>query len=90
MIQTMDPKADIEPLKQADYSKVRFWFKRDWSKFQKDLKAAKNASVDNSKMVVRGGKACSSEDINVMMLYIKRDDSTSVDGDVANYIRQMA
>lgn len=92
MIQSRDPKADSEPLKQADYPKVRFWFKRDWSKFQKGSKAAKDASVDNSsdsKMVGRG-KARSAEGINVMMLYIERDDGTSVDGDVANNIRQTA
>jgi hypothetical protein len=53
--------------------------------------AAKETTVNklDSKMVVRG-KGRAAEGINVMMLYIESEDGTSVDGDVAAYIRQMA
>ena len=80
----------VVPPKQTDYPNIKFWFKREWTKYCNELKVAQ-ASVDNpdTSTGVRG-KSRAAEGINVMMLYIETEDGRPVDGDVASDIREAA
>jgi hypothetical protein len=71
-------------LRQEDYPKIKFWFKRQWTEFSNDQ--PKNAT---SGLQARGrGRAA--QGINVTMQYVELEDGTVISGDRATEMRKFA
>jgi hypothetical protein len=72
------------PLRQEDYPRIKFWFKRQWTEFL----------IDHPTNAISGsqsrGRTRSSQGINVTMKYVELEDGTVISGDRANEIRKFA
>jgi hypothetical protein len=83
-----DVKANQEvfsaPLRQEDYPKIKFWFKRQWTEFS-------NSHPTNSISGPQArGRSRAAQGINVSMQYVELEDGTIISGDRATEIRKFA
>ena len=73
-------------LSQRNFPKLRFWFKRDYTKFTADKKSSDGITGLNQGTKPRG-RVRLSENENVMNDFIELEDGTVVDGTTAESIR---
>jgi hypothetical protein len=85
----MSGTATSTPLKQSDYPEIKFWFKRDWTAYEKDHTG--EFQVDGSGQ--RGGqqgRVQSSKGVNVTMRYVELANGEIISGDRASEMRRFA
>lgn len=80
------PTANLSPLVQTDYPRVKFWNKLEWKNFEN---ARKDSTGIEAKSTGRGGTR-SAKGENVMMLYIEDANGLPVNGAIAGAIREFA
>jgi hypothetical protein len=72
------------PLRQEDYPKIKFWFKRQWTEF-----SSNHPTTSTSGPQARG-RSRAAQGINVSMQYVELEDGTIISGDRATEIRKFA
>jgi hypothetical protein len=74
----------LAPLRQEDYPKIKFWFKRQWTEFLNDH------PVNATSGPQARGRSRAAQGINVSMQYVQLEDGTTISGDRATEIRKFA
>jgi len=74
----------LAPLRQEDYPKIKFWFKRQWTEFSNDHPTNATSGVQAR------GRSRAAQGINVTMQYVELEDGTVISGDRATEIRKFA
>lgn len=74
----------LAPLRQEDYPKIKFWFKRQWTEFSNDH------STNGTSGLQARGRSRAAQGINVSMQYVELEDGTVISGDRATQIRKFA
>jgi hypothetical protein len=77
----------LAPLRQEDYPKIKFWFKRQWTEISNDHPT--NATSGPQAHQARG-RSRAAQGINVTMQYVQLEDGTVISGDRAAKIRTFA
>lgn len=75
--------ATSTPLEQSDYPEIKFWFKRDWTAYEKDHTGEFDGSGQR-------GRVQSSKGINVTMRYVELANGEIISGDRASEMRRFA